>query len=158
MGRKSKINEQELLLLHGMGLTHQEIADRIGVSRGAVTKKINSMKEANPEIFQHMTTEEYQDSEPTILVEMRRLIGEQFIARIKAGEKIPMTAITNMIGTLIDKERLITDKSTANVLHAHVIEDMSDGERKLLADSSDDEALKLFEIQKEDAAKDVPDE
>jgi hypothetical protein len=46
----------------------------------------------------------------------------------------------------LDKERLITDKSTSNVLHAHVLEGMSDNERKLLQGNADDEALELLKI------------
>jgi predicted transcriptional regulator len=155
MGRKSKINEQELLLLYGMGKTHQEIATELNVSRGAVTKKINSLKESNPNLFNVMSVDEFRNKEAHILSDLRRVICMQFMDRIKNGEKIPMTAMTNMIGTLIDKERLITDKSTSNVLHAHVIEGMSDKEKRLLAGDANDEALALLEIAKEDA--DVPD-
>ncbi len=151
MGRKSKINEQELLLLIGMNKTHAEIAKKLGVSRGAVTKRINILKQDNPDLFVQMTTKEFRDAEPDILAEIRRLATSQILDQLRRGERISVNQLMTITAIALDKERLITDKSTSNVLHAHVIEGMSQKEKKLLQGGADAEALELLKIAQEEA-------
>lgn len=155
MGRKKKINEQELLLLVGMNLTHAEIAKKLNVSRGAVTRTINELKKDNPDLFVQLSTEEYRNTEPDILAEIRRLATAQILDQLRRGERVSINQLMTVTAIALDKERLITDKSTSNVLHAHVIEGMSDKEKKLLKEDAESDALALLEIAKEER-EDVP--
>jgi transposase len=131
MGRKSQINEQELILYLGQGLTHQQIADKIGVSRPAVTKAVGKLPkdlviQKDLKQFRGMRADAFAEIQQSIL----NIIKSKLI---REGEKISVQQLGTLFGILYDKERLEQGKATEHVAHA-TFKQLTTEDRKMLKD------------------------
>jgi transposase len=126
MGRPRKINEQELILMLGQGLSHQKIADHMGCSRPAVTKAVNLLP---PTLRAHQSIQEFKQRRATQFAEI-----QQMLLRYITPEKLKnasLAQIGTLFGIFYDKERLEKNLATEHVAHAH-LKQLSDADRKAI--------------------------
>lgn len=143
MGRKAKINEQELILMLGQGLTHQAIADEFGVSRAAVSKKIATLP---PSLREHKSLEMFKKTRADRFAELQQMLL-RFITPDKLA-KASLAQIGTLFGIFYDKERLEQNLATEHVAHAHLAQ-LSEVDRKALKDA----VVKMTQTQLDEARK-----
>lgn len=136
MGRKRKINDLELIYLHGLGMTHQQIADKLGVTRSTVTVAIGKIKDEYPDLLKAEDLETFRNRESDHLGELRRFLLaaiKQKVLKMNLNQ-ISFQQLSTLYGTIFDKDRLLRGEATEHVAHAH--KGMLDAEdRKLLKET-----------------------
>lgn len=122
MGRKRKIDTKELVDLaqstqdNGKPLTHEQMADALGVTRGAVTK---ALKKIPPSILATRNVETFRNARADIFAEAQRLALIYLMDPLKLKSASPQQLMT-VIGILYDKERLEQGKATEHIAVAQV--------------------------------------
>lgn len=133
MGRKRKINDLELIYLHGLGLTQQQIADKLDVNRTTVTLAIGKLKKEYPELLESEDLEEFRNRESDHLGELRKMLLFALKQKVMKMDlkNISFQQLSTLYGTIFDKDRLLRGEATEHVAHANVHQ-LSDEDRALL--------------------------
>ena len=118
-----KIDKGKALQLYTQGYSKSEIADKLGVTPGAISQSINPLLEnlLSPE---HLKT--YQDRQVDIVdsATARMLVESLDTDKLK---KASTYQLVSSFGILFDKSRLLKGLSTSNVIYA----DMSQKESEI---------------------------
>jgi transcriptional regulator with XRE-family HTH domain len=135
MGRKRKINDLELIYLHGLGLTQQQMADRLEVTRSTVTHALSRIKQENPDILKLGDVGEFRVGESDQLAMIRQLVltaMRQKVLKMNLSQ-ISFQQLAVLYGTIFDKDRLLRGEATEHVAHVHKQLDKED--KKLLQET-----------------------
>jgi biotin operon repressor len=131
MPKTSKINEQELILYLGQGLTHEQIAQKMGVSRPAITKAVGRLPQdimikADIKEFRLLRADAFAQIQQSIINIMKMKLARE-------GDKISLNQLGTLFGILYDKERLEQGKATEHIAHA-TYKQLTPEDRKMLRD------------------------
>jgi DNA-binding Lrp family transcriptional regulator len=132
-----KIDDVALALMLGEGKTHQAIADELGVSRVAVTKRVAKLKETNPHALVSTSVEKFRDGESDQVAKARQYILNAIMDRITSPKGLNRESLPQLIKSfaiLWDKDEKIQDRQMVKkvaVLHRHELDDET---RKMLDD------------------------
>jgi len=162
MSRKPRINEQQLLLLYGQpGMTHDKIAEHLGVSRSAVTRAINRIKKNQPELVNNMDLDAFRAEEANTLTSVRMTLMALIMAKLKSISSNDigvgnMQQFLNTYGMLIEKERLLTGQSTKNEahLHVHAYKELSDDFKKQIIEYTDELTKQAIQNSRSESLQD----
>lgn len=122
MARKRVIDNNRLLVLIGMGLNHQQIADEFGCARSTVTKAIAKLEKEQPNLFLETSVEQFKLNEADTLAKARMYIANLIIPSLQAMNWKEMSPeMLRKLGLLADKflsmERLLRGEATSHVAH-----------------------------------------
>ena len=136
MGRKAKINDLELIYLYGMKLTHDEIAEKLGVTRSSVTNRLSKLKQESPELLIAKDVQEFRKQETDDLANMRRMILaalKQKLVKTNLSQ-VSLQQLGAIYGILFDKDRLLRGEATEHIAHA-TYNQLDDKTRKVIGDA-----------------------
>ena len=133
--KQSKLDVSKLIELAqerdemGKGLTHQQMADELGVSRPVVTKALAKIPDA---VLESVTVEDFKENRPDIFASL-----QQEMLKHITPDKIKKASIQQLItaaAILYDKERLARGESTENVavLNANILDENATQQMKSL--------------------------
>lgn len=120
MGRKRKIQDLELAYLYGLGMTNQEIADKIGVTQPAVSNALKKLRKESPELLEEQGTELFRAGESDRLAEMRKIILGSIRRKLSTMSlgTVSLQQLATLYGVLFDKDRLLRGESTEHIATA----------------------------------------
>jgi hypothetical protein len=159
MGRKKKINDLELVYLYGLGMTQENIAQKLDVSVSTVKKALAQMREEFPDLLKVKDLKEFRREESDHLGSLRQMIlgaMKQKVMRMNLNQ-VSFQQLSMIYGVLFDKDRLLRGEATEHVAHATITK-LDAEDRKLLSETvrqmteraltqSSTEALKTIEAE-----------
>jgi hypothetical protein len=106
-------------------MTHDKIAQTLGVSRSAVTRAVARTRDNNPDVFKNLDLTKWAEEEPdrwaaarlTLMNIVEAVLPNINPKQIGIGN---LHQIINTMGNMIEKERLLRGQATENVAHMHV--------------------------------------
>jgi len=122
MARHQEINELEVIYLHGMGMTHQQIGDKLGYARTTVTKALARIKDQFPELLELEGLDTFRRSESDQITHIRQLLlkaMKQKVLKMDLG-KVTFQQLSVLYGILFDKDRILHNQPTELTAHAHI--------------------------------------
>ena len=116
MGRKKKIQDLELAYLVSLGMSQQEIADKLDVGRSSVTNAMKRLRAEQPQLLEMVSAEEFKKKEGNELDMLRQMIIGALKKKIRntSLSQMSLLQLNTLYGTLFDKSRLLNDQSTEN--------------------------------------------
>jgi predicted transcriptional regulator len=108
---KSKFDDKDLALLNARGLTHQQMADELGVSRVAVSKRIAKLKETNPWMLELTTVDKFREGESDMVASVRQMLLEALKNKThKNLQQMSVNQLATAYAILWDKDEKIQDR------------------------------------------------
>ena len=116
MGRKKKVLDMELAYLVGLGMSQQEIADKLEVGRSTVTLALKRLRAEQPQLLDLKSAEEFNKGEGSELDAIRQMVIGALKKKIRNTplSQMSILQLNTLYGTLFDKKRLLNDQSTEN--------------------------------------------
>jgi len=116
VGRKKKIQDLELAYLVSLGMSQQEIADKLDVGRSSVTNAMKRLRAEQPQLLEMVSAEEFKKKEGNELDMLRQMIIGALKKKIRntSLSQMSLLQLNTLYGTLFDKSRLLNDQSTEN--------------------------------------------
>jgi transcriptional regulator with XRE-family HTH domain len=158
MGRKKKINDLELIYLHGLGLTQEQMAQKLDVSRSTVTHALKKLKDEYPDLLRVKDLEEFRRDESDHLAQLRQMmLGalKQKVLKMNLNQ-ISFQQLSLIYGVLFDKDRLLRGEATEHVAHLSQHQ-LSSEDRALLKDTVRQMTTRALKASSEDAIKKMED-
>jgi len=120
MGRDRKVTDLELSYLSGMGYTHDEMAEKLGVSRSTITSNLLRLKKESPELLNMIEVEEFRKQETDDLARLRQIILGSIRKKLNTTSlsTVSMQQLATLYGILFDKDRLLRGEATEHIATA----------------------------------------
>jgi hypothetical protein len=146
MGRHAKINDLELIFLYGIGLTQDQMAHKLEVSRSAVAQRLRKLRDENPELLKEDTVTEFRAGESDELATLRKIILRSMKTRVmKDLKSISLSQLSTLYGILFDKDRLLRGEATEHVAHAHLHKQLDQEDIKAIEEAVQKMTTKAIE-------------
>ena len=156
MGRKKKINDLELVYLHGLGLTQENMAQKLDVSVSTVKNALARLREEFPDLLKIKDLEEFRREESDHLGSLRQMILsalKQKVLKMNLSQ-VSFQQLSTIYGVLFDKDRLLRGEATEHVAHA-TITSLDKEDRKLLQDTVRQMTERALQQSSNEAMKDL---
>lgn len=120
MGRKRLVNDDELLILLDQGLTHDQMAQKFGVGRSAVTRAVKRVREQLPNYGVPTVPATFREQELDITTGLKAKLMKLLDQALPKFDWNKMSVgdfskIVGAIAKLANEERLMRGESTANI-------------------------------------------
>jgi transcriptional regulator with XRE-family HTH domain len=144
MARKLIIDKDKVIELRRKGLSHQAIADKLGVSKSGITKCINSLP---ADLFRAASIEEYKENKVSELLDTERralqILQEALNAMKSSGLSTKQAKdLIDIIQKIDNITRLEQGKATSHIIR-ETFNDLSEEDKDYFRKMGEQRRLKV---------------